>query len=477
MPDSIYAQMLNADGRSGWMRLRTLVILRWIAVGGQAAAVIFASQALNMRLPLTLCGVAIFASVVFNVLSMQFFPPNARLSDRAAMSSMLFDVLQVSVLLYLTGGLTNPFVVLLLAPVTVSAGTLGLRSALAVAATAFVAIGVMGVSWMPLAFEDGTVMSPPRIYIFGVWVAMSIGVLFMAIYARRVGVENHRMTQALNAAQRALASEQRLTAIGGLAAAAAHELGTPLATIKLVSAELADELADDPELREDAELIRKQADRCREILDDLRQGGKSDEHVKSTPFTAVIEEAAEPHADRGARIIIRVAGQLLGRGATPTVEIRRSPEIVHGLRNLVQNAVDFAETTIWIDVSETETSLRLVIGDDGPGYPTELIDQLGDPYIRSRTRTERLGRSEGDCKGMGLGLFIAKTLLERSGARVSFANVDRKVRKANRGLPLEMRRPTGATVAVTWSDARFERLKAPGRGALGENRRFSPENI
>lgn len=476
MSDSIFSEMLSARARSPRVRLRTLVTLRWLAVAGQWSAVAVANQVLGMPLPVLLCALVTLASVAVNVVTLQVYPANARLSDRAAMWSMLFDVGQVSVLLFLTGGLSNPFAVLLLAPVTVSASALSLRSAGAVAAVALAASTALAFWHMPLILPGGDRLQLEGIYLFGMWSALAIGMVFMAVYARRIAVENYRMNQALQAAQRALSSEQRLTAIGGLAAAAAHELGTPLATIKLVSAELADELEAHPALREDAELIRKQADRCRDILADLRHGGRADEHVKRAPISALVEEAAEPHADRGARIVIRIDGAPLDEAPAP-LAVRRQPEIVHGLRNLVQNAVDFAETTIWIDLRQEADRLRINVGDDGPGYPADLLARLGDPYVSSRPRDARTERGQGEYKGMGLGLFIAKTLLERTGARVSFANADRAVRRANRGLPMERRAPTGAVAAVVWPLASLDAIRDDGRGPLGLNQRFTVDTI
>lgn len=474
MPNSLsIADALRDQTRGRWVRLRTLTTLRWLAVVGQTLAVLVAVQFFRVDLPVLLCMLAIAATVLFNIVSIQVFPPNTRLGERQAAASMLFDLAQVSVLLFLSGGLTNPFAALLLAPVTISATALTLRSTIILAVSALAVISIISVWHQPLRFENGDLLAPPPIYLFGVWAALTITVLFMAIYARRVTVETSRMQRALNAAQEALGREQRLTAIGGLAAAAAHELGTPLATIKLVSAELMDEAKDRPELYEDAALIREQADRCRDILTELARNAKSDSHLKSVPVSALLDEAAEPHRDRGARIIVRVNGQAPDAlGADPVI-VHRTPEAVHGLRNLVQNAVDFASSAVWIDVTVTDATLRIVFGDDGPGYPETVLERLGDPYITSRARK---GQKEGDYSGMGLGLFIAKTLLQRTGARVSFANSEKTVRRSNRGQPLEVRRPSGALVAVVWPRDKIS-PQAQDRGALGENPYFTFENI
>jgi two-component system sensor histidine kinase RegB len=260
----------------------------------------------------------------------------------------------------------------------------------------------------------------------------------------------------------ALAREQQLSALGGVVAAAAHELGTPLATIKLVSTELIDELADRPQLQEDALLVRAQADRCSQILRGMGPRGKDDMLVRFAPFSSVVEEAAEPHAERGIRIITRIEGGPVEDGPATQPLLARRPEIIQGLRNLVQNAVDFARTAVWIDLDWTQDQLRAVIGDDGPGYPLDLIGRIGDPFVRHRSPApaERPGY-----EGMGLGLFIAKTLLERSGARLDFENGVPPVP----GEPAEFARPSGAVVTVVWPRALVAPEDGSGRAPLGEN--------
>ncbi|MFV0475983.1 MAG: sensor histidine kinase RegB [Pikeienuella sp.] len=481
MTTGFLQEMMRAEAAGRWVRLETLTTLRWLAVIGQATAVIAAGQFFDLALPMALCGLAIAASVVFNVISTQLFPSSTRLGQREATLSMLFDLGQVSALLMLTGGLANPFAMLLLAPVTISASALTLRSTLIVGAAALALISLMAQWSLPLTFVGGEVLTAPPIYIFGVWSALTISVLFMTLYARRVSVETYRMSRALRAAEAALAREQRLTAIGGLAAAAAHELGTPLATIKLVSAELVDELEAHPALRDDAALIRAQAERCREILADLARGGRDDEQVRRAPVSAVINEAAAPHADRGRRIILRLDGAPIEEAGAEQPILRRSPELVHGLRNLVQNAVDFAEATIWIDIAVAGAAFRITVGDDGPGFPEDMLQRLGDPYVTSRPRASALpGRAGAEDKphtGMGLGLFIAKTLLERTGARVSFANSGRAARRENRGRPLEARRPPGAVVAAVWPEGAIIAPKDEARAPLGPNARFTLDNV
>ncbi|TVQ58458.1 MAG: sensor histidine kinase [Rhodobacteraceae bacterium] len=458
--------MLDAEARGHWVRLRTLLALRWVAVAGQTAAVLAARFGFGLDLPLAACLAVVGASAAVNLAVWNMFPANKRLSERGAMLSLLFDLGQVSLILGLTGGLTNPFAVLMLAPVTIAASVLTLRSTLILASAAMALTSVMLVFHRPLAFVDGTVLRPPDLYLLGLWIAMTLGIVFMAIYTRRIGIETSRMAEALAAAQLSLSREQRLTAIGALAAAAAHELGTPLATIKLISGELARDLKDQPEYAEDLALLRAQADRCREILRDLSEGGRDDAHVRHAPIVSVIEEAAQPHRDRGKTMVIRVNGMPAEEVGDAQPVIARRPEIIHGLRNLIQNAVDFAADTIWVEVLEREATLRIAVGDDGPGFRADVLDRIGDPYVTTRGRGRGRAEKEGGYQGMGLGLFIAKTLLERTGARLVFANGKR----GGGG-------PTGAIVAAIWPHEAVVARRGVARAPLGENPRFTRSNI
>jgi two-component system sensor histidine kinase RegB len=301
----------------------------------------------------------------------------------------------------------------------------------------------------------------PVIFEFGFWLSIVIGILFLGIYSRRVATEMRAMSRALLATQMALAREQKLTDLGGVVAAAAHELGTPLATIKLVSAELMHELADRPDLLDDARLIRDQADRCRDILRDMGRAGKDDLHLRQAPLSAALREAAEPHMSRGKQVEFSFGPVEGSPDRQPT--ILRRPEIIHGLRNLVQNAVDFARTTVWIEGEWTDRTLTVRIVDDGEGFPPNSIGRIGDPFVRFR-RSEPQASARPGYDGMGLGLFIAKTLLERSGAELTFANATDPFL-----APEDRPERCGAVVEAVWNLAD---LVAPEGAALGENRRI-----
>ena len=447
------------EHRSNWVRLRTLIVLRWIAIFGQLAALTVAQRLFDLDLNIGLCFLAIGASIVANLVAEFIFPENKRLSETEVAGMLTFDIVQLSFLLALTGGLNNPFALLILAPVAISAMALKPVTTAMIAGISLTFMVLLTFFFMPLTTTDGDVLEKTDMFLYGFLISVSIGIVFLAIYAGRVTSEVHAMSEALTATQMALAREQKLTDLGGVVAAAAHELGTPLATIKLASGELMEELEDSPELKEDARLINAQADRCRDILRSMGQAGKDDLHMRRAPIGAVVREAAEPHASRGKELHYDIG---VGSGALaeqPIIE--RRPEIIHGLRNLVQNAVDFARGHVWIDVLWNEDHLTVRIIDDGPGFSTSVINRLGDPYVRQRKRPKaRLGYD-----GMGLGLFIAKTLLERSGAELSFANGRDPFE-----MPSAIGERAGAVVEARWRRDTFADAGDSTRAALGENR-------
>lgn len=448
------------SNRSNWVRLRTLVLLRWMAIAGQVSALFVARFHLGITLDLGLCMALVALSVVTNLTSGIMFPHTRRLTQLEALALLVFDVVQLSALLYLTGGLDNPFALLLLAPTTIAAAALEARSTALVAVLTIIFTSLLAVYNVPLILPDGTRIAVPRLYAFGFWLALVIGVVFLGLYAFRISRELHAMGNALLATQMVLAREQKMSALSGVVAAAAHELGTPLATIKLTSSELADELADRPELREDARLIREQADRCRDILRSMGRAGKEDLHMRAAPFAAVLDEAAEPHLNRNALVHVNLPDASAG----PQPLVRRQPEIIHGLRNLIQNAVDFSRTSVWIDLSWTPSTIQMRIVDDGPGFPPGLIGRIGDPFMRHRSLRTEQGANRDHYEGMGLGLFIAKSLLERTGATLRFENADDPLSLSD-GAPARC----GAQVTVTW---RREAIEASAADSVGENRPY-----
>ena len=460
MTDHSFAPALRPE-RANWLRLRTLIFLRWMAVSGQLAALTVADLYYGMLLPLGLCYLAVGAAVIANLVSVFIFPANKRLTELQAMLTLFFDLSQLSLLLFLTGGLTNPFALLLLAPVTISASALELRTTLFLGGIAALFVTLLGVFNLPLRYADASLFGIPVLFEFGFWLSILIGIAFIGLYSRRVSTEMHSMSDALLATQMALAREQKLTDLGGVVAAAAHELGTPLATIKLVSSEMIDDLAAYPDLQEDARLIRAQADRCRDILRSMGKAGKDDLHMRQAPFSTVLKEAAEPHLARGKEVIFTVAPSPGSDMTEPLLQ--RRPELIHGLRNLVQNAVDFAHSKVWVDGQWSDDRLTIRILDDGDGFPSQVLGRIGDPFVRAR-RSDQPTQQRPGYEGMGLGLFIAKTLLERTGAELSFANA------ADPFLtPDERPDRKGAIIELVWP---IDALVVTRSGALGENKNF-----
>ncbi|MCR9110161.1 sensor histidine kinase RegB [Marivita sp. XM-24bin2] len=454
--------ILQERQRGSFIRLRTMIWLRWCAIAGQLAAITLAQELYNLQLELGLCYLAVGVSIVGNLIAIFVFPENKRLNEAENFLMVLFDLLQLCFLIYLTGGLHNPFTILILGPVIVSATIMTLRSTIIIGATALTLVTLMVFFHLPLRTEQGFIMRIADVFVFGQWTAITIAVVFLSLYARQITEEMNSMSDAVVATQMALSRTQMLNNLGGVVAAAAHELGTPLATIKLTSAELIEDLDDQPELQDDARLIRDQADRCRDILQSMGRAGKEDLQIRSAPLAEVVREAAEPHLNRGKDVLID-AQSLDESDFDPPLTLRR-PEVIHGLRNLIQNAVDFARSTVWIEARWSDTTISVRIMDDGPGYPTNMLGRIGDPFVRNR-RTERDRKARPEYEGMGLGLFIAKTLLQRSGAELSFANgADRTSTGSSRHR--------GAVVEVVWPREVIVPPTLPKGEGIGENPAF-----
>jgi two-component system sensor histidine kinase RegB len=354
-------------------------------------------------------------------------PASARLTDRESALYFAFDMVQLSVLLFLTGGLNNPFAILILAPVTVSATTLSYRSTLGLAALAITCINALALFHLPLPWSDEGYALAPN-FVMGLTISLGLAVIFITSYVFRVAQESRRLSDALQAAQAALDREQSLSSLGALAAAAAHELGSPLGTISLVSRELQRDLPAGSPLRDDIDLLVSQSARCREILAELsrRPEDSSADHFNVLPLPLLIELAAEPH--RRPEVVVRIE-ETPDRADPMPPMVPRRPELIHGLGNLLQNAIEFAREEVKVALTWNADEIGVTISDDGIGFPPDLLDRLGDPYL-SRGPSPR-GPSRGaDAKKsadrpgdhMGLGIFIAQQLIERSGGTVSFMN-------------------------------------------------------
>jgi two-component system sensor histidine kinase RegB len=383
--------------RRGRLRVRTLLAQRWVTVVGQTAVLLVAGLALKLHLQWALCFTLIALSAWLNVL-LGLASSGQRLArDGEATAQIAFDILQLSGLLYLTGGAQNPFALLLIAPVTLAAATLPARFALGLGLLAIAASVLLALFSMPLPTLVGVPPPPPpnAQALWTIVTARIFGIILTAAYAWQAASESARMELALNVTETVLAREQRLSALGALAAAAAHELGTPLATISVVAREMARN-ATSEEIREDA----------------------------------------EPHLVHG----IRVEAVVNGPSGETAPDIWRRPEIIHAMTSIVENAVDFARSEVIVIARFDARYIVIEARDDGPGFSPEVLAKLGEPYVTTRPGAE--GSRTGHI-GMGLGFFIAKTLLERTGATVDFRN-------GRRG---------GAVVSARWPRPALE---APG---------------
>lgn len=423
-----------ALGRSGrHLRLDTLVRLRWLAVAGQSIAVAGVQFGMGFPLPFGWCFAIIALSAWLNIALRIRFPLSHRLRTDAATALLAFDIFQLAALLYLTGGLQNPFALLFLAPVMISATALPPQRTLLLGLLAIGLATALNFVHLPLPWRGEPRPILPLVYQIGTWLALALGMSFIGVYAWRVAKEARDLSDALTATELVLAREQHLSQLDGLAAAAAHELGTPLATIALVARELSRSAPAGTEMGDDIVLLREQVERCRMILGKLSSLQDDDAGpLDQLSLRLLIEEAAGPQRPFGMPFRIAMLGE------KPEPVCRRSPGMIHALANIVDNAVDFASSEVTITGRWTDELVILTIADDGPGFPPEVLMRAGEPYLRLK-RPSKENRAGG---GLGLGLFIAKTLLERSGASVEFSN---------KPLPA-----TGAAIKISWSRPDFE---------------------
>jgi two-component system, sensor histidine kinase RegB len=430
---------------SGPINLRTLILIRWIAIAGQASTILIVHYGLGFGLPLVPALGVVASSALLNLVLIVLRKWAARLGARNATLYLGYDVLQLAVLLYLTGGLQNPFSILILAPVTVAATILSRRAVIALSLLAVTAISVLALRHLPLPWRDEPLVFPPEL-VLGIWIALVLATVFIGAYTWSIAQGARRLRDAMAATQLALAREQRVSAVGALAAAAAHELGSPLATIAVVAKELVHELPGGSPHAEDAALLLSQSERCRRILAELAHQPEED---GGSPYTrllisALVETAAAPYRNQGIRLILATAGE----PAEEEPLVRRSPEIMHGINNFIQNAIQFAAREVSITTFWDAKAVTVEIDDDGPGFPLHLLGRLGEPYLSTRA---------GVTDHMGLGIFIAQTLLERSGAKLVFDNLAEG----------------GAHVAISWNRANLEtveRIPSPA-AAMQEYRR------
>lgn len=432
---------MNANAKLDFgIRSKTLIQLRWIAVAGQLCAILFVTYGLHFSLPLLPCLGAIGFSAVFNLL-LSMPVVKARLSGQSfTFGQLVFDIMQMALLLGLTGGLANPFVVLLGVPVVVAVTALPLRIAIALAMLTVAAAILLGMFWLPLPWAEGQAVQIPKLFISGQITAFFTATAFIAMFVWRVSVDGRHIQEALMATEAVLATQSQLSALGGLAAAAAHELGTPLGTIALVAKEMSHSVPKESELADDAKLLVEQAQRCRKILSKLSaKGTEADPVYTQIRLSDLLEEIATPLRENGVDVhtgIAQTGNNQEGSNTVPMPVLRRQAEILYALSAFADNAADFAKTRIRLSGQWDEDSMEISIHDDGPGFSDSVLKKLGEPYITTRAGGDARGHG-----GMGLGVFIGKTLIERTQGGISF----------NKSAALG-----GAEVRILWPRAAVE---------------------
>ena len=417
-----------------YVRLDTILRLRWLAVLGQLAAIFIVVQGLDFDVEVVPCVAIICLSALLNLALQIAFNPMRRLEPAYAAALLALNIVELAGLLYFTGGLENPFSFLFLAPVLISATALPIRLTIALGVLAIACASALVFFHFPLPWDGDEPLALPPIYLFGVWLSIVVAIGVTSLYAFQVAEESRKLSDALAATELVLTREQHLSQLDGLAAAAAHELGTPLSTIFLISRELEKTVQDTSPLAGDLKTLREQAQRCRDILAKITQLSSSGAPFDRMPLSTLIEETVAPHRDFGVTIKVRiaVAGVREPVGA-------RNPAIIYGVGNILENAVDFARATVEVNAWWNTETVEIVISDDGPGIAPDMLKRIGEPYLSRRPSADE---AQTEHSGLGLGVFIARTLLERTGARVSFAN---------RTFP-----DHGAVVQIAWPRDRFE---------------------
>ena len=417
-----------------YVRLDTILRLRWLAVLGQLAAIFIVAHGLEFDVPAVPCLAIVGLSALLNLVLQIAFNPMQRLEPAYAAALLALNIVELAALLFFTGGLQNPFSFLFLAPVLISATALPVRLTIALGALAIACASVLVFFYLPLPWDADEPLVLPPIYLFGVWLSILLAIGVTSLYAFQVTQEARKLSDALAATELVLTREQHLTQLDGLAAAAAHELGTPLSTIFLISRELERSVPADSPLAGDIKTLREQAQRCRDILAKITQLSATGAPFDRMPLSTLIEETVAPYRDFGVTIKVRIAV-----AGTREPVGTRNPAILHGVGNILENAVDFARTTVEVNAWWNTETVEIVISDDGPGFAPDILKRIGEPYL---SRRRGIDDAQSEHGGLGLGVFIARTLLERTGAKVSFTN---------RTFP-----DHGAVVQIAWPRRRFE---------------------
>jgi len=388
---------------------KTLVILRWIAITGQFTAINLVYFYLKLDFPILFCHAILWIGFVTN-LYLQFRIKSILLKDFYASIFLIYDLIQLSILLYLTGGISNPFSILIIIPTIVSSTFLSMGTTIVLGILSIIFLFLLTIFHYPLPGLHDHSITFPKLYLTGYFLAIIVGLIFLSYFGIRFSGESKRRSEAINKLQQVIAKEYELESLGGQAAAAAHSLGTPLATISVVASELKKELGKNKEHSKDIELLISQTKRCGEILKQIsKKQIKEDKFFSKTSIEDLLNEIIDSFKETSSKKIILDLDENVKK-----FEFKRSPELIYGLRNFIGNAVKFAKSTVEIKIKCNSKDLEVLINDDGPGFPDDIKEVLGEPYIKSKS-SEVTSNA-----GTGLGTFLGKTLLERQLARLSF---------------------------------------------------------
>ena len=387
----------------------TLTILRYIAIFGQFIAINIVFFYLELQFPLKESYIIILIGLITN-LFLQFRVKVNQLKDSYASLFLLYDLFQLSSLLYLTGGILNPFVILLIIPTIVSSTFLSMGTTIILGVITSFLLFILSFIYLPLPGFDKNIFDVPNFYKQGILTAILIGLVFLSYFGIRFAGETKKRSEALRKLQEVISKEYELESLGGQAAAAAHSLGTPLATISVVAKELKKEIGGDKEMSKDIDLLISQTKRCSEILKQIsKKQIKEDVFLSSIKFEDLLEEIINSFKETSSKDI-----NLIVENDNNKIAIQRTPEIIYGLRNFIGNAVKFSKSQVNINLRSDQKIIEIKINDDGPGIPEDIIQKMGEPYIKSKSKELSVN------SGLGLGTFLGKTLLERQGGQLIF---------------------------------------------------------
>ena len=392
---------------------KTLVTLRWIALIGQFAAINIVFFILGLDFPIHATYIIILIGILTNIY-LQYRIKATQLKDLYSSLFLIFDLFQLGLLLYLTGGIHNPFTFLLIIPAIVSSTFLSMGTTIILGLLTLAVLILITFFHLPLPGTEEP-LKFPEYYLIGIIISISIGLIFLSYFGIRFSGETKKRSEALNELQQTLSKEYELESLGGQAAAAAHSLGTPLATITVVAKELRKEIGESSRHTKDLDLLISQTKRCSEILKQIsKKEITEDKFFSFTEFDILLSEIIESFKETSDKNI-----ELYSSENNNSCKIKRSPEIIYGLRNFIGNAIKFAKQNINISLKSNKYLVNILIEDDGPGFPDDIIKILGEPYIKSKS--EEISSKSGT----GLGTFLGKTLLERKGANLDFGKSEK----------------------------------------------------